>query len=290
MPQLVNSLGERPIWFSNRWAAERMLREVSDAGRCERRQRPTARVRLHHGVTAVSELHDRRLDLLSRIVGDADGFDVDRLCEVSADATGVTSAGILLVPGEPSASVVCATDEVASTIGQLQYELGEGPSIDAHHRDAPVLEPDLACPDRPAWPAFTSAALDIGIRAVFSFPLHVGAIRLGTLDLHRHSPGALTDHQHADALVLADIAAQTVLLLQAGAPEGEIAEELSANEDFHSLVHQASGMVAAQLGVSVETALVRLRAHAFGNERRLTDVARDVVERRLRFTRDDHSG
>ena len=53
--------------------------------------------------------------------------------------------------------------------------------------------------------------------------------------------------------------------------------------DFHYVVHQASGMVSAQLGVSVGEALVRLRAYAFGNDRPLTDVARDVVARKLRF-------
>jgi hypothetical protein len=42
-------------------------------------------------------------------------------------------------------------------------------------------------------------------------------------------------------------------------------------------------MVAAQLDATVTQALIRLRAHAFGNGRPLTDVARDVVDRRLRF-------
>ena len=82
---------------------------------------------------------------------------------------------------------------------------------------------------------------------------------------------------------MADIAAQALLLLQANAPPGTVAAELETNADFQFVVHQASGMVAAQLEVSVGQALIRLRAHAFGNERTLTDVARDVVDRRLRF-------
>jgi hypothetical protein len=56
-----------------------------------------------------------------------------------------------------------------------------------------------------------------------------------------------------------------------------------AGADFHYVVHQASGMVAAQLEVSVAQALIRLRAYAFGNDRPLTEVAKDVVARRLRF-------
>jgi hypothetical protein len=118
---------------------------------------------------------------------------------------------------------------------------------------------------------------------VFGFPLQVGAVRLGALNLYCDVPGVLTDEQHADALLLASITAKTLLLLQANAPVGAVAAELEANADFQYVVHQASGMVAAQLDVGVGQALVRLRAHAFGNDRALTDVARDVVARRLRF-------
>jgi hypothetical protein len=118
---------------------------------------------------------------------------------------------------------------------------------------------------------------------VFGFPLEVGTVRLGALNLYCDVPGPLADDRHADALLMADIVAQALLLLQAGAPAGTVATELDANADFKYVVHQASGMAAAQLEITVGQALIRLRAHAFGNDRSLTDVARDVVERRLRF-------
>jgi hypothetical protein len=121
------------------------------------------------------------------------------------------------------------------------------------------------------------------VRAVFGFPLQVGSVRLGALNLCRDRPGPLSDDQHADALVMAGIAAQAVLVLQTGAPPEELASELGAGADFHYVVHQASGMVAAQLKVSVGQALVRLRAYAFGNDRALDEVAKDVVARTLRF-------
>ena len=87
---------------------------------------------------------------------------------------------------------------------------------------------------------------------------------------------------------MADVAAQALLAMQANAPPGRLAAELEAGSDFQYVVHQASGMVAAQLDVSVGQALIRLRAHAFGNDRPLTRVAEDVVARRLRF--DDRNG
>jgi hypothetical protein len=118
---------------------------------------------------------------------------------------------------------------------------------------------------------------------VFGFPLQVGAVRLGALNLYRDRLGPLSDDQHADALVMASIAAQAVLMLQANAPPGTLATELEAGADLHLSVHQAAGMVAAQLDVSVGQALVHLRAYAFGNGRPLAEVAEDVIARRLRL-------
>jgi len=195
----------------------------------------------------------------------------------------MSGAGIMLMSGDVPQGSVCTTNAVSDLIEQLQYTLGEGPCVDAYNEDRPVLEPDLARPAMPRWLAFSGPALEAGVGAVFGFPLQVGAVRLGALNLYRDRPGALTADQHTDALVMADVAAQAVLVLQAGAPPGRLAAELEASADFHYVVHQASGMVAAQLDVSVGQALVRLRAYAFGNNRPLRLVAENVVARTLRF-------
>jgi hypothetical protein len=200
----------------------------------------------------------------------------------------MTGAGIMLMSGDFPHGSLCTTDEVSALIERLQYDLGEGPCVDAYQLDHPVLEPDLADPTVPRWLAFTGPAVAAGARAVFGFPLHVGAVRLGALNLYRDGPGPLDGQQHADALVMTDVAAEAVLLLQADAPPGLVAAELEAGADFRLVVHQAAGMVSVQLGVTVGQALVRLRANAFGNDRPLTEVARDVVARTLRF--DETSG
>ena len=200
----------------------------------------------------------------------------------------MTGAGIMLMSGDVPHGSLCTTDAVSALIEQLQYALGEGPCVDAYHQDRPVLEPDLAEPSSPRWIAFSGPAIEAGVRAIFGFPLQVGAVRLGALNLYRDRPGPLTGEQHADALVMADVAAQAVLTMQADAPPGKVATALEAGADFQHVVHQASGMVAAQLEVSVGQALIRLKAYAFGHDRPLNDVARDVVARTLRF--DDSAG
>ncbi|HZQ26744.1 MAG TPA: GAF and ANTAR domain-containing protein [Acidimicrobiales bacterium] len=227
---------------------------------------------------------ERRLRILELLGGQAaPGLGTKRLCEVGAEVTGMTGAGIMLMSGDIPRGSVCTTGGVSSLIEDLQYMLGEGPCVDAWQQDRPVLEPDLANPHTPRWPAFSRPAVEAGVRAVFGFPVQVGAVRLGALNLYCDRAGPLTDEQHADALVMADIAAQAVLLLQAHASPGHLAAELEADGDFQYVVHQASGMVAAQLDIGVGQSLVRLRAYSFANNRPLAQVARDVVARRLRF-------
>jgi GAF domain-containing protein len=222
---------------------------------------------------------------LSRLVGSTPSdLGTKRLCEVSAEVTGMSGAGIMLMAGDLPRGSLCTSNDISALIEDLQHALGEGPCVDAFARDRAVLEPDLADPRTPRWLAFAGPALDAGVRAIFGFPLRVGAVRLGALNLYRDRPGPLSDDEHADALVMADVSAQAVLVLQADAPAGALAAALVAGAEFHYVVHQAAGMVAAQLDTSVTDALIRLRAHAFGNDLPLTDVAKAVVARRLRFS------
>jgi hypothetical protein len=228
---------------------------------------------------------DRRARILGQLYppGRTD-LDAVRLGEVCAMVTGVTGAGLMLVSDEVPRGSVAATDEVSALIEELQFALGEGPCVDAYQHDRPVLEPDLANPEIPRWVAFTPPAVEAGVRAIFGFPLRAGAVRLGALNVYCDRPGALSDEQHADALVMADVAAQALLIMQTGAPPGVLAVALQAGSNFQHVVHQASGMVSAQLDVSVAQALIRLRGYAFGHDRPLAEVAEDVVARRLRFT------
>ena len=227
---------------------------------------------------------ERRVRILSLLAVDsAPEPATKRLCEVCAEVTGMTGAGIMLMSGDVHRGSVCTTDEVSAMVEQLQYALSEGPCVDAYHHDRPVLEPNLVDPAVTRWPAFAHPAIAAGVRAIFGFPLHVGAVRLGALNLYCDRPGQLTDEQYADALIMADIAAKAVLVLQTNAPPGELAAELEAGANFEYVVHQASGMVAVQIGGSVSQALIRLKAYAFGNARSLSDVAQDVVDRTLRF-------
>jgi hypothetical protein len=213
----------------------------------------------------------------------ADSWSSAGLCAVCPPIVGVDGAGVMLMSGDIPRGSLCTTNSVSHLIEELQYTLGEGPCVDAYTQNQVVAEPDLAEPAASRWLAFTAPALAAGVRAIFGYPLRVGSVRLGALNLYRRSASPLTDDQHADALVLADVAARWVLEAQAGAPPDVMAAELEIGADFHFAVHNAAGMVSAQLGISVAEALIRLRAFAFTTDRLLTDVAKDIIARRLRL-------
>ena len=226
-------------------------------------------------------------DRLRRIVAelsDSPGpWAAARLCEACPRIAGVEGAGVMLMSGDIPSGSLCTSNDVSQLIEELQYTLGEGPCVDAYQKDMVVSEPDLADPETVRWFAFTPPALQAGVRAVFGFPLRVGTVRLGALNLYRDRPGPLGAEQHADALVLADVTARWVLETQAGAPDGVVAKALEIQANFHFAVHNAAGIVSVQEDISVTEALIRLRAFAYSNDRLLEDVAQDVIAHRLRL-------
>jgi GAF domain/ANTAR domain len=228
---------------------------------------------------------DRVTRILARLssTASADDAGTGRLCTVAAEVTGLSGAGIMLMVGNQPHTSICTTGAVSALIEELQYTLGEGPCVDAYRLGHPVLEPDLGAPLVARWPAFTEPAVAGGARAVFGFPMSIGSVRLGALNLYRDRPGPLTTEQHTDAAILASVAGRTLITMQTGAEAGTLGTELEAGSNLRLVVHQASGMVSEQLGITVTEALIRLRAHAFTQGRPLTDIANDVVTGRLRF-------
>lgn len=233
---------------------------------------------------------ERSRQILSEVLaGHHDGTTLPRvLCELCAQMLPVTGAGLALLTAEEHGGVVAATDGAAQTLEDLQFTLGEGPCLDASREGYPVLQPDLAATGPPRWPAFTPEALDAGVAAIFAYPLHVGWVRLGVLDLYRDTPGNLDNAQLAEALAFADAALGLLLDMQElTPPEEEMHPGMADPIGHRPEVHQATGMIAVQATVGMAEALLLLRGHAFGSGRPLLDVARDVVARRLRF---DDSG
>ena len=207
-------------------------------------------------------------------------------CLACVEAVSVSSAGLVLTGSIRSLEPVYVTDSRAGEVEELQATLGQGPGNDALESGRPILVGDLAEPmSTHRWPMFTSEMRRLGIGAMYSLPLALGAIRVGVLDLYHDTPGHLSEDQLMDGLVYADTALLLVLDAQSGiatSADGDHPNGLGPVL-WHAQVHQAAGMISVQLGVSALEALVRLRAYAYGHNKRLTDVACSVVKRRLQF-------
>jgi hypothetical protein len=204
------------------------------------------------------------------------------VCRTAVRWLGIDGASVVAVSGQVARELLFASDEVSGRLEEILFMTGEGPGADELSSGSPMLVPDLA-EVAVRWPGFVSAALDAGAGAMFVFPLQVGAICVGVLSLYRALPGSLTPGHLADVLVLADIALQMVLDTAAGISSSPDYRPLDGLSEGRAEVYQATGMVSVQLGVDLEEAFVRLRAHAFAASAGLGDVAGDVVSRKLRF-------
>jgi hypothetical protein len=207
---------------------------------------------------------------------------LDRLCSVLARVLPASGVGLSLLTDDNDGGTVAASDARSRTLEELQFTLGEGACMDAARTGRPVLVPDMTATGQTArWPIYASAVVEqAGVGAIFALPLQWATINLGVLDLYRREPGSLPPAQLRDALGAADMAALMLLGLRTDAGEDQTWDRSWGNRVE---IHQATGMVVAQLGVGATDAFARLRAYAFAEHRLLGDVARDVVARRLRF-------
>jgi hypothetical protein len=217
--------------------------------------------------------------------GEGDGIVgvLQRLCAAVVPALSACGAGMSVMAEDGVRGVSAASDPASERMEELQFVLGEGPCIEAFAIRRPVLVSDLADGAVNRWPVYAPAAQHGGVRAVFAFPLQVGAARLGVLDVFRALPGPLSGEELRQALTFAEVAVTTLLDGQENAPTGTAADGLEEAMERRVELFQAQGMVMVQLGVSLTEALARIRAYAYAEDRRLIEVARDIVARRLRF-------
>jgi hypothetical protein len=217
--------------------------------------------------------------------------ELERVCARCVEQLPIDAAAIAVMTTKGHRGTVCATSELATRLEEVQFTVGEGPGVEAFTLQAPVVIEDLGNSGvRELAPGFAEAAARESIGSIFAFPLQIGAITLGALTLYGARPARLSEQDLAVALTMADHAAQVLLdMLAGGAYVGAVdGKDGRAGAGFYRAeVYQASGMVMIQLGVSIEEAMVRLRAVAFADGRPIGEVAREVVSGSLRFGPDD---
>ncbi|HEY2223184.1 GAF and ANTAR domain-containing protein [Actinomycetospora sp.] len=232
---------------------------------------------------------------LTSLVLDAGPEAPRRIVELCLERLPLTGAGITVMSAADHQQPLWASDAVAARIDELQFRLAEGPCVEAFTMRRSVIVADITDTHETRWPMFAAAARETPARAMVVLPLQAGSVRVGILDFYRDQPGVLDPAELAAAQRAADAAFWSLLGLRRGhvldehgAPtHGDSADPhgwLAGAPLEHAEVYQATGMIISQLDVSADTALARLRAHAFLHDRPIGEVAHEVVARRLRFS------
>ncbi|MGW3202689.1 GAF and ANTAR domain-containing protein [Streptomyces sp. NPDC001135] len=240
-----------------------------------------------------------RLSVTEALAAAARGADAPQrvpgaLCAACVRLLPVSGSSVSISGGKGVRVTWCASDRVAARLAELQYTVGDGPCQSALDQGAPVVAADLTSgADARRWPIFAHEAVALGVRAVFSLPLGVSGAAIGTLDLYSESVGGLTEQDMRTALWVRDAVTYSLVSLQAAGhdgaeedPEEEVASWVAASESDHTEVYQAVGMVMVQLDLDPEQALDRLRARAYVDGRTVSQVAREVLARKLRFPKE----
>lgn len=201
------------------------------------------------------------------------------LCAPFLERLPADGISIVVVSESGAQSTVGASDAIAVALDDLQFELGEGPTPDALLRGVPIITPDLEAIDqRRRWPVFVPAAVGVGARGMFSFPMLAGALTVGVVSLYStriRPPWSAAVLRTAAGLTAASVAPAVEAARRLASNDGQPAEAGPA--ELRREVHQASGMLMVQLGCTIDEAIARLRAFAFAQGRPLDVVAREVV-------------
>lgn len=208
--------------------------------------------------------------------------DVD-LCAAFIDTLDVGGASITVLGTFGHQSTIAVTDPLAARLDELQFALGEGPRFDALRTSRMAVAVDIRASEETRWPIFLAAIAGLNVRALIAVPLMIGAITIGVVDLYRTSPGALSAREQESAALIARIVAVPALNAAFTAADDEAALGRETAPEMRREVHQATGIVLAQLDISATDAFLQLRAFAFSSASTVAGIARQVIAGTIDF-------
>jgi GAF domain-containing protein len=144
---------------------------------------------------------------LNQSVSDASGLE-ESLSSITQSAAanipGVDWASISTTRRNGPIKTLAPTDPRVLKADEMQYELGEGPCVQAALEEHVVLVQDLAADSR--WPKYGARAVELGIGGQLAFQFDAGHQTRGALNLYAGRPNAFD----ADSVSLAQMYASHV--------------------------------------------------------------------------------
>jgi len=213
-----------------------------------------------------------------------DDFDVveflHRVVEHSVELLDCTEAGVLLSDASGRLRVMASSSERSDALELLQSQNEEGPCFDCFHRGKPVSSVNLK-EDLARWPTFGPAAVSRGFCSVQALPMRVRGTTIGTLNLFRSEPGLIWDRDMPLGQGMADLAAVALLHERSLRESRGVVDQLQGALTSRVVIEQAKGVLAERANISLDAAFARLRGHARQKNRRLSEVAAELIDGRL---------
>lgn len=193
----------------------------------------------------------------------------------------LAEAGLLLGNGPTGGvRVAASSSHDAHLLDVLEIQRDEGPSFDCIHVGKAVRCEDLrAALDR--WPRFADQAVSSGWLSAYALPMRLRAETIGSLNLLRAEPGVIDEADVVAAQALADVATIGILQHRAAEEHRLLAEQLQYALDSRVAIEQAKGVIGQHAGLGMSDAFSQLRGYARDHNRRLVDIAHEIVNREL---------
>ncbi len=191
-----------------------------------------------------------------------------------ATIEGCDFAGLFLLENEVVTSPIL-TDPIVNEIDALQQENAEGPCLDAVGQRLVFYAEDLVNDTR--WPKFGAQANAAGIRSALALPLS-GSDALGALNLYARYPAAFGMVDRARGVVLASLAGLAIAAAHAHEDEERRAFNLNAALSTREVIGQAQGILMERERITSDEAFDILRRASQHLNRKLRDVAQDLVD------------
>lgn len=203
----------------------------------------------------------------------------DALTDISGLATGALGAdmaGLTLNDAGGRATTVVYTDDVVAEIDQAQYDADWGPCLQALRERTVIAVEETDVEER--WPEFTTSAARHGVHSTLSVPVVVGDAGIGALNLYAYRPAAFDD----DMTELGQLFAGQAAIIAAYYDKAEAADHMKRAMESRATIEQAKGVVMVASGCSADEAFDILRGQSQAENRKLRDVADELVRRQRR--------
>jgi transcriptional regulator with GAF, ATPase, and Fis domain len=203
------------------------------------------------------------------------------LAESCVNLVDVSAAGIMLADQHGELRHAACSNEKMRFVELMELQLEEGPCFDAFRTGLPVV---AASADEAAerWPNFAPQAKAGGFTGFSAVPMRLRTEVIGALNLFSFDDLSLNDADVKVVQAMADVATIGILHERLIRDANAFSTQLKVALESRIVIEQAKGIIAEHSKVSVDVAFDQIRAFSRGNNRLLSDTARQVIDGSLR--------